>query len=242
MHHLLKSRLLLVGIASIVGITASSAAIHSVNAFGPGGPCASPAPGTPLACLKIGPHATFNNQGDFSLDAEQITPGQKDAADPGEDGEIADAAGEGNVLLLANAGRKFTDLPSVLPTTPSACSVTGPMVDTSHAGDTEMSNNPFFDPGAANSQVRCGRAFGQSISISGCNASIELHGYVHLDHPFIVFLGTTTIDISFTKTGSSTGTVQATVFTPKGPVTLRGTVNGPIFIGSGTTLTGISSC
>jgi hypothetical protein len=92
------------------------------------------------------------------------------------------------------------------------CSVHGPGVGpTSLNGDSPLT------------QVGCGRAFGQSVSIVGCTLDATLHAYVHQDHPHASYLGTSTVDVHLQQMpGTHNGNVTITVFSPKSHTVLQG--------------------
>lgn len=79
--------------------------------------------------------------------------------------------------------------------------------------------------------VRCGFAGLQAVSIEGCKAEIQAHGYSHSDFPFDpIYNGTMTVKIEFEKTGSNSGKLKVTVYTPNGKNEVDGAVatGGPI--------------
>jgi hypothetical protein len=102
----------------------------------------------------------------------------------------------------------------------SLCTVrgSGAFVDFTNVGD-EAGETPVF---------QCGRAFGQTVSLDGCVATIVAHGYVHADHPYAPYLGTMTVDVRFQKTGAATGNLDVTVWAPKGKLEVHGKATGPI--------------
>lgn len=124
-------------------------------------------------------------------------------------GESEETAGVGNVTLQLGG-------------TVSACSV--------HGGGADI--GPVQDDGnyAGNfpmTEIQCGTAFGMAVSIEGCTVRTESHGFSHSDYPFTTYMGSTTIDFNFKQTASG-GKVEIKIYTPKGPIKLAGTVNGPI--------------
>jgi len=100
----------------------------------------------------------------------------------------------------------------------SECSVHGPSATVDFT--TEVGNNPMPD-------IQCGRAFGMTVDLHGCRATLEFHGFMHSDRPTRIYLGMMTADITFEKTGANTGKMTLTLFTPKAPLVLRGTVSTP---------------
>jgi hypothetical protein len=75
---------------------------------------------------------------------------------------------------------------------------------------------------------QCGRAFGQTVTLEGCVATIRAHGFQHSDDPLAEYLGTATVDIRFQKTGPATGTLDVVDSTPAGKIEVRGAVSGTI--------------
>src|SRR2546425_240981 len=75
-----------------------------------------------------------------------------------------------------------------------------------------------------------GGAGSQAVSITGCRAEIEAHGFSHSDFPReAIYLVTSTVDVKFQKKGPNSGEMKVTVFTPKRAITVDGpvTFNGP---------------
>jgi hypothetical protein len=91
-----------------------------------------------------------------------------------------------------------------------ACSVHGP--------GAEEGNFPYQG-------VQCGMAFGNGVSINGCVAELEAHGYVHSDHPNLSYLGSTTIDVRYQKSRAG-DQMKVTIHTPKEKIQLIGKVMG----------------
>jgi hypothetical protein len=102
----------------------------------------------------------------------------------------------------------------------STCTVhgSGASVDFTDVGN-EVGDTP---------SIQCGRAFGQSVAFKGCVATLRAHGYQHSDHPLAEYLGPTTIDVRFQKTGPDTGTLEVVDLTPAGKIAVQGTVSGTI--------------
>jgi len=124
-------------------------------------------------------------------------------------GESEENAGVGNVTL------------QLLGPSLSACSVHGAGVDI----------GPELEDGnyAGNlplTETQCGTAFGMAVSIDGCTAKTEMHGFSHSDYPLFTYLGSTTIELTLRKSGAD-GKVNLKVYTPKGPIKLDGKVSGP---------------
>ena len=91
-------------------------------------------------------------------------------------------------------------------------------------------------PGAAPdsfplTQMQCGGAGGQAVSITECKAEIEAHGFSHSDFPRAAnYLGSMTVGVRFEKKGPNSGEIKVTVYTPKRPINVEGpvTFNGPV--------------
>jgi hypothetical protein len=79
-------------------------------------------------------------------------------------------------------------------------------------------------------EIQCGDSYGMAVSIDGCTAKTELHGYSHSDYPLTIYSGTNTVELTFRKTGASSGHINIKVYTPKGPIKLSGNVSGPIIM------------
>jgi hypothetical protein len=105
----------------------------------------------------------------------------------------------------------------------SVCSTHGPGADigTSTDGENFAGNNPLPD-------IQCGTSYGMAVSIDGCTAKTELHGYSHSDYPLIAYMGQNTVELTFQKTSSSGGKVTMKIYTPKGPIKLDGNVSGDV--------------
>lgn len=89
------------------------------------------------------------------------------------------------------------------------CSVHGPSPEI-------LSGSAFdYSSGSNDYAFECGTAYGESVSINGCKATMQAHGFVHQDHPLSNFLGTTTIDVALTKSGGIYK-VAIRYWTPKG--------------------------
>lgn len=89
------------------------------------------------------------------------------------------------------------------------CSVHGPRP--------ESLTGTAFDYGSGNDDYgfECGTAYGESVSINGCKATMQAHGFVHQDHPLSNFLGNTTIDVAVAK-ANGVYKVAIKYWTPKG--------------------------
>ena len=138
----------------------------------------------------------------------------------GQEYSLTMLAGEGNEI--AGAGN-FT------------LQVSGPGISicSTHGGDADI--GPQLEDGnyAGNfplTEIQCGTSYGMAVSIDGCTAKTELHGYSHSDYPLTIYTGSNTVELTFKKTSHNTGQVSIKVFTPKGPIKLAGDVSGPIIM------------
>jgi hypothetical protein len=101
-------------------------------------------------------------------------------------------------------------------------------------------SGPGGTPGTTVGTGLCGGASFQAVSIEGCKAEIQAHGYSHSDFPFDpIYLGMMTVEIEFEKTGPNSGKLKTTVYTPKGKNEIDGVVNA---VGAGGGPIGISTC
>jgi hypothetical protein len=122
--------------------------------------------------------------------------------------EFADEATAGDVTMLVRAPRL------------TACSTHGAAAELDLA--TGAGNAPL-------TTIQCGTGSAMAVSIDRCRATIEFHGYVHADHPNVVFQGMTTTDLRFVKSrGNNGGELHVTIFTPKEAIKLHGTAAGPV--------------
>lgn len=76
-------------------------------------------------------------------------------------------------------------------------------------------------------EVSCGTAHEMAVSIDGCQADIEYHGYVHSDYPLVTYMGMMTTDVNV-KIGGNSGnnTINIQVYTPKEVIKLNGKFSG----------------
>ena len=121
--------------------------------------------------------------------------------------------GVGNVTLLVNG-------PSI-----SVCSAHGPTasIDFSPGGEDFSGNNPLVD-------IQCGTAYGMTVHVDGCTAKVSLHGFGHSDTPYFPYMGPATVDLTFKQLAplSTNAQVVMNLFTPKGPIMLKGVMSAPI--------------
>ncbi len=120
-------------------------------------------------------------------------------------------AGVGDVTLLLEGN-------------PRACSARGPdpFIDFGAGGPDFGGNTPLPD-------IECGTAFVMAVAVDGCIADIELHGFVHSDHPNVTYMGMMTLDLRFHKgVGGDAGIIDVTIHTPKGITELHGSVMGTV--------------
>lgn len=105
----------------------------------------------------------------------------------------------------------------------SVCSTHGGGVDIglSENGEDFAGNYPL-------QEIQCGTAYSMAVSVDGCTAKTELHGYSHSDYPLIIYTGSNTVELTLRKTAAESSKVSLKVFTPKGPIKLSGDVSGPV--------------
>jgi hypothetical protein len=77
--------------------------------------------------------------------------------------------------------------------------------------------------------IECGTAQNMEVSIDGCQADIEFHGYIHSDYPLVTYMGMMTTDVSI-NIGSDPedNKIDITVFTPKEKIKLGGNFLGDV--------------
>lgn len=77
--------------------------------------------------------------------------------------------------------------------------------------------------------IQCGTAHNMEVSINGCQADIEFHGYIHSDYPLVTYMGMMTTDVSI-NIGSDPedNKIDITVFTPKEKIKLSGNFSGDV--------------
>jgi hypothetical protein len=97
----------------------------------------------------------------------------------------------------------------------SACSVHGP--------GAEADSLPFLT-------IQCGEAFGQSVRVDQCVATVELHGFSHSDWPLVNYLGSSTVEVRLQRLSSTSATMDVTIYTPKEAVVLHGKLTGDVTI------------
>jgi len=97
------------------------------------------------------------------------------------------------------------------------CSAFGPFAELDF--NTSIGNNPL--PG-----ITCGTAGGMPVAINGCKARLEFHGYAHIHHPKVTYIGMTTVEMNFKKRpGVGKGVIQIKVHTPKSKVLFKGKIS-----------------
>jgi hypothetical protein len=81
-------------------------------------------------------------------------------------------------------------------------------------------NNPL-------NAINCGTAYVMAVSVNGCQADIEYHGYVHSDYPLVTYMGMMTTDVNL-KIGGKSGnnSINIQVYTPKKVIKLKGKFSG----------------
>jgi hypothetical protein len=183
--------------------------------------------------LKIGPGARF-----FLEPAPMDGENKARKHDEGE-GDESGHNGPGLVYSVGlwgtqwnkgmKPGRGEMDMNIRGPAFPGFCSVHGPGAIVLFGGGEfpsgsgnvrppEWGNNPYPD-------IQCGRGFGNDISLDHCQATLSFHGYVHSDRVGEAYLGSTTADVRFRKTGPTTGTLRVDIYTPKTAIVLEGRVD-----------------
>lgn len=125
--------------------------------------------------------------------------------------ESSDTAGLGQVTVQLLG-------PSI-----SVCSTHGGGVDIG-----EWTDGENFSGNSPLTEIQCGTAYSQAVSIEGCTAKAELHGYSHSDYPLYIYSGPNTVELTYRKTSASTGELTLKVHTPRGPIKLSGTVSGDV--------------
>ena len=97
----------------------------------------------------------------------------------------------------------------------SACDVHGPVA--------KPGEKPYQD-------IECGGSSGMSVAIDDeALAAVSVHGYVHADHPFIPYLGSTCIDLVLVRDNGQ-WFITIEIYTPKEVIVLSGTFNGQVSI------------
>ncbi len=71
--------------------------------------------------------------------------------------------------------------------------------------------------------IECGRAGVQTISLEKCMVVTSFHAFVHSDNPRIDYIGTATVDLTV---NAMTGNAAIDIYTPKGTISLNGTLQG----------------
>jgi hypothetical protein len=104
---------------------------------------------------------------------------------------------------------------------------------TLHVGGPALSVCSVHGPGAFEDslpflEIQCGAAFGQSVTVDKCVATVELHGFSHSDWPLVNYLGSSTVDVRLQKLTSSSATMDITIHTPKSAIVLHGQLNGDV--------------
>lgn len=148
-----------------------------------------------------------------SLAVGDVTTGIPATLHSKESGKTAD------LWILADEDPDRAGLGSVTALHVHGCSVHG-----SHGSIDFTTGGPSYS--GERPEVECGTAGPMPVAIDGCTATIEFHGFAHVDLP-IAYLGPATTDLVFKKTATG-GVVAFTIFTPKGPIKFDGDVTGPI--------------
>lgn len=77
--------------------------------------------------------------------------------------------------------------------------------------------------------IGCGTAYSMSVEIDGCKGELQYHGYVHSDHPNIVYMGMMTLDFKIEQSGDG-WEADIEVYTPKDEIKISGPVDGTVLI------------
>ncbi|MFC2054630.1 hypothetical protein ACFLV7_10115 [Chloroflexota bacterium] len=128
-----------------------------------------------------------------------------------------DISGDAKVTLLL-------DGPSL-----KLCTANGTTADIYFDG-VEQGSDPYdYDyPGNIPlAAIACGTAHYMAVSIDGCQADIEFHGYVHSDYPLVTYMGmvTTDVEVQFGG-GPENKKVDIKIYTPNETIKLKGKIDG----------------
>jgi hypothetical protein len=123
--------------------------------------------------------------------------------------EFTDWAGAGCTYLLLRGPYEQHDIRNI-----RACST--------HGGPAGEDVFPFY-------YIECGINCRQSVSINSCRAEVELHGFLHSDHPFVTYNGSTTFDVKLSKTENG-WLIEIEMFTPKEKIKLKGILVGDVIL------------
>ena len=77
--------------------------------------------------------------------------------------------------------------------------------------------------------IFCGNASRQRVSINNCKATVQVHGFVHSDYPYVTYSGSTTIDVNLKKQDGE-WLLRVQLYTPKEKVTMQGKLIGDVFM------------
>lgn len=156
------------------------------------------------------------------------------APGPGGDLDIEPGATfeDNNTHLFYNFGLRATESAAAAGLGDVVLEVIGPGASacTVHGSSAQVDWTNFGNEGGVSPGFECGRAYGESVRIDDCRATIQAHGFSHSDHPLINYLGSTTLDIDFRKKSASTGDIDITIHTVAGKIMLKGKIAGPIIM------------
>ncbi len=77
--------------------------------------------------------------------------------------------------------------------------------------------------------MQCGGSGNISVAVDGCGATLETHGITHADHPWTVYLGPMTLDVTFTYNArQGSGNLVIEMYTPKTVLKIAGPTNGSV--------------
>jgi hypothetical protein len=147
-----------------------------------------------------------------AVNATEIRPGLFIDSSTGINFSIDLEAAEGNnhlgLIKFLLKGQSGTGL---------ICSANGPQATLDF--NTGIGNIPL-------NEVQCGTASNMPMTIIGCKARMEFHGYAHIHHPKVTYMGMTTIELIFKKRPEiGKGVIQIRIHTPKNKVILKGVID-----------------
>lgn len=152
---------------------------------------------------------------------------------PGGDIDIEPGASfvdNGHPSFTYNFGLRAVESGSAAGLGDAVLEVTGPGISmcTIHGSGAQVDWTDFGNEGGSSPGFQCGRAYGESVSIDGCKAVIQAHGFGHSDNPLVNYFGTTTIEVTFQKKTSTSGDIEVTLYTTSGKIQLKGKATGPV--------------
>jgi len=169
----------------------------------------------------------------LALGALAYVPRVVAAPTPGGDIDIEPGASfvdNGHPNFTYNFGLRAVESGSAAGLGDAVLEVTGPGVSmcTIHGSSAQVDWADFGNEGGASPSFQCGRAYGESVSIDGCKAVIQAHGFGHSDNPLVNYFGTTTIEVTFQKKSATGGDIEVTLYTTTGKIQLKGKATGAV--------------